>query len=245
LEDKALGLRQASSIQALCANQGNFMTTTFSLLQELLSLMNAREKRTWCSDVQEQVHRDSWASVTARARAHTGSEFERQVLDKVLNAMDMQDKRESGELHITAEAAQPIWHEAKLAGEALLIRTASSQYGHSVPLSPNVKVIASAAVKPADASSCLKQRADAIGRVLANYGFSPKHGELLTAIARAEGHKSFPSLQATLRSKRPNFCPHCGAAGTLALESTAPAGEAHYRCTRCPGKFAVSNVSCD
>lgn len=221
------------------------MTTTFSLLQELLSLMNAREKRLWRSDGQEQAHRDNWAKAAARARAYPAPEFERQVLDKVLGAMDMQDKRESGELHLTAAAAHPIWHEAKLAGEGLLIRSACSNYGHPVPLSPGIKVIASTAVKPADAGACLKQRADAIGRVLASYGFSPKHGELLTAIARAEGHKSFPSLRASLRARKPNFCPYCGAAGTLALESTAPVGEARYRCKRCPSKFAVSDVSSD
>ena len=106
-------------------------------------------------------------------------------------------------------------------------------------------------VRPHTAEAYFKQRAETLLNQLRKAGAIPKHTQLLNFMAITEGFKNFQALKAKLTTDKPNFCPHCGAAGQLeecgtvfcemgkydgcAYEAEGDAPQ--YQCSRCNRRF--------
>jgi len=106
------------------------MKTTFNLVQDLMLAMNARERSLHSPDDKLQENLCAWMGAMVAAEQHVCSGPERALLDKIVAAMDMQAKRESGEFHILPEAAEQIWNSAKLAAQAYVIDQSARQFGY-------------------------------------------------------------------------------------------------------------------
>lgn len=243
------------------------MTEVLNIVRTLVGQMQVREVKSWTSPDEEAIHYREHMSTIAQAqvlaRAALGNE--KVVLDVILDAFDMQNKRESGEFHILPEPALAIWNEAKVAGEAYILSKVGESYGYTthpgflaagLEAAAAAKVahaakFASAVLPEAKAVSYLKQRAETMKRGLEQFGVQVKHGQALRVVAAMEGHKSFASLREKLDRTAPNFCPHCGAAGTLQSVGSvyceqgeyegnsyeAEGDGTQYACTRCSGQF--------
>jgi hypothetical protein len=231
------------------------MDNTFKLVSVMVSLMQTREKDVFSCDDEKRTHYGNWTRAIEVAKTHLASRAPEAatVIAKMVDAMEMQDYRETQEFHVTAEVALSIWNPAREVGEAFL-KTASAE---KLAVGPKAQVEVPAAVaKPAtvpvsEAEGYLKQRADSMGRALSKFGVSLKHGQLLTVVARMEGRECFQAMKSSLRPFVPNFCPHCGAAASLSEvgsvfceqgeyngKSYEAEGEGvQYACTRCNGQF--------
>jgi hypothetical protein len=273
------------------------ITKAVKTIRSIVNLMHARERNTWATPEDKAEHYARWAAeleyVPTLLQEIEGKEKE--ILEAVVDAMRMQDKREAGELHLSQEAALPIWHRAKLAGEALVIARSAVSFGYSashhvvddalagrLPIpedaqapgdprliavdidgvfqvnpalasNPAAKALADRILEVPEAQAVghLKKRAESITRGLRKFGIQLKHGQALRVVASMEGHTSFESLRRKLDRHAPNFCPHCGAAGTLEKVDTVfceqgeydgrnyeSEGEgAQYACSQCRGQF--------
>lgn len=274
------------------------MSKVFDTVRSLVALMHARERNSWATHDDKVTHYSLWEAETDLARevAKEVSEYDKRVIEAVLDGMLMQERRENGELHLQSQDALPIWHKAKLVGEAYVIAQSSAKFGQAVssqilddalagrlPIPPEAKVPpdsrlievdfdgayqvdpalashpASNAIAAriqgelpeAEAVGQLKKRAESMTRGLRKFGIQLKHGQALRVVASMEGHTSFEALRRKLDRHAPNFCPHCGAAGTLQKVDTVFCeqgeydGRSHeaegegvqYACTQCRGQF--------
>jgi hypothetical protein len=212
------------------------MNATFKLVSSLVSLMQVRQNYAFTEESVKRAHHQEWEDALQRASGQAGTRQERALIAGMVGAMQMQDRREAGEFHVTQEAALSIWNLALKAGEDYLATPQVS----SLPTPAEL-----------DAERSLKQRADAMGRAMSKFNVSLKHGQLLTVVARMEGRTSFQALKSALEKSAPNFCPHCGATATLKSvdsvyceqgdwDGKSYEGEgsaAQYACSRCNGQF--------
>lgn len=158
-----------------------------------------------------------------------------------------QVKRAMGDVPALQEATEGARTAAKVAAARYLGRMTEGD-----------AEVASEKAKPHTAEGYFKQRSETLLRLVQKAGWklsngeSPKHSQLLQFAAKAEGFNSFQALKAKFSADTPNFCPHCGAAGTLEecgtvfcemgeydgrsyeLEGDAP----QYHCSRCDNRFA-------
>jgi hypothetical protein len=231
---QSAGLRQASSKRwRFALFKGKFMNTTHALVKEILEIMTIRMNSLWF----QEEHKIRWSQALQKAKELQAGNDDLGVIIALIEVMNMQDKRETGEFHIPANTAKHMWDKAYQSGEAYLRR-----------INTEMAAVASAqGAGPTDAEGYIKQRAAAISRA----GCTLKHSQILQALARSEGYKSFQALKAALPQFGPAFCPHCGAAGTLKNVGTVFCeqgewdGKSHeaegdgvqYRCDRCSGQF--------
>jgi hypothetical protein len=287
------------------------MKTTFSLVQDLLAAMNARERSLKNQKNRLQEDLCAWAGSKMAAKAHVCHPQERVLLERLVDAMEMQDNRQTGLFHILPEVAEEIWGSAKLAGEAYVIEESARRFGYPGLRAGMEEQLSDSAIENPEAEAepllntrtepawerprllgdtqlghrdidgvCqadpalstipgadsltsrilgelpeavghLKKRAESMTRGLRQFGLQLKHGQALRVVAGMEGHTSFASLRQKLDRHAPNFCPHCGAAGTLVKVDTvfceqgeydgrsyeAEGEGAQYACSRCKGQF--------
>lgn len=213
------------------------MNATFKLVSSLVSLMQVRQNYTFTEESARLAFLKEWETALQLAPYQTGTRQEQALIAAMVYAMQMQDRREAGEFHVTRETALSIWIPALKAGEDYLATPPACS--HPAP-----------AGVP-EAEGYLKQRAEAMGRALSKFNVSLTHGQLLTAVARMEGCNSFHAMKSSLGQHVPNFCPHCGAAATLKSVDTVHCeqgdwdgksyeGEgsaSQYACSRCNGQF--------
>jgi hypothetical protein len=236
------------------------MTTSFNLVLKLLAVMRVRAEELWTSEEQKKDHYESWARALNQAHEHQAVESELQVIRNLVVVMEMQDKRESGEFHISDLAAWRSWDEAKLPAEAYLIEVCSARAGlpltapvhagvKDIPLKP--KALKKRIETSSEAERHFKKRAEAMRRELSKIGMPLKQGQALKLFAVTEGYKGFSALKVALAGHSPGFCPHCGAAGTLKQAGSvfceqgkgdgkgyeAEGDGVQYHCTRCSGQF--------
>lgn len=217
-----------------------------TLVSEILSTMHARVELQANSPKEAEfqkihhatwrTHRALWAELKQRSAEYLlENKNEPEALKVLLDAMNMQDKRESGEFHIASDTAVALWNKAIQAGDAFLADLAVQTTG------------------PRDAGAYFKQRASTLGDLMRRKGSPFGHSQMLQLMAKAEGYNSFQAMQATLAKAPsvPGFCPHCGAAVTLRPRGSVyceqgeyigssyeAEGQAdHFECSRCSGQF--------
>jgi hypothetical protein len=166
------------------------------------------------------------------------------AVEALLNFYIMQNRRETGEYHITAEVASDIGIRA-IEGARKFINELDKMVATQEVLSSKTPTVND------QAERAIKQRATAFGKGLAKHGVKLSHCQILGVIASAEGHGSYQSLKTRLKPFVPAFCPHCGATGTLENVGSvfceqgkwdgnhyeAEGDGVQFSCTRCSGQF--------
>lgn len=216
------------------------MISIETVIREILSAMDERIQLQEGNPERlpfREVHRQVWATVKKVGSDYYAAHQGPDALKQLLDVMDMQDKRESLEFHISADAAQALWEAAVQVGEEYLTELKSKDAGGAL-----------------NSESYFKQRAKTLGEHLKKAGCTLSHSQVLHALSKAEGFSSFQALRFELSSNSgtPNYCPHCGAIGTLedigsvfceqgefdGKEYEAEGDATHYQCSRCTNQFA-------
>lgn len=214
---------------------------TISLLEEMLEAMAMREasgarpeeylaRLAYSNKHRATLVEHYWGLDTVNNKDLAELKLLSRALDGVNDALETQDKREAEEFHMLPEVMREIWDRAKNRATQLLEQLHAEQ-----------------SWVPVDVERVLKQRAEALGTALTAFGIELKHSQLLQVLGRLYGYKCYQALRKAIVRNGPNFCPHCGAAGSLGLvHHSAPAAIPHtqemntiYRCRACSGTFAV------
>jgi hypothetical protein len=97
--------------------------TTFQLVRAIVATMHIRVHTEGSDDETRGRIVKTCSELLTEAKGHPAAS--EPVVSQLVEALDMQEKRQAGEFHLSHDSARHIWDSAVTAGEAFLQQSAN------------------------------------------------------------------------------------------------------------------------